>query len=80
MINFETYFKYQLVFAAIGCVLALVGMWWLGWRDEKRKAMREPSAADSFAAYLNDCDKNCIEPDIAGAFNAGWAAEKKRGP
>ena len=27
-----------------------------------------------FRAYLEDCDKHAIVPDVAGAFNGGWKA------
>ena len=40
--------------------------------QEQRKPHGDGS--EEFKQYLVDCDKNAIEPDVAGAFNAGWLA------
>lgn len=41
---------------------------------QAQPAKQMTDGAIEFKRYLIDCDKNAIEPDVAGAFNAGWQA------
>jgi hypothetical protein len=36
----------------------------------------DPFGSKAFAAYLKDCDDCAIVPDVAGAFNGGWTANR----
>jgi hypothetical protein len=41
---------------------------------QAQPAKQMTDGAIEFKQYLTDCDQNAIEPDVAGAFNAGWQA------